>query len=130
MSHHDDVPSELALLAAPPPRRTDAAFARAVADDVKRRRAPFALWLGAPALALAAAGVAIVVVGPGTGVVSVDAGVAASRIASIDLGRGDLEWGEDSEFAIPSLDGSTDEELMRLDLALDLALERGRRTQR
>ena len=128
MTHHDDVPQELALLAElpPPPRRTDAAFARAVADDVKRRRTPFALWLGAPALALAAAGVAIVVAGPGVGEVSVDAGVAAPRVASIDLERGDLEWGADSEFAIPSLEGSTDEELKRLDLALDEALKKQR----
>jgi anti-sigma factor RsiW len=114
----DDV---LRALAAPPPppRRTDAAFARAVADDVKRRRAPLALFLGAPALALAAAGIAIVIAGPVTGELSTDAGVAAPRLAVSTAA-----WDEESEsdFAIPSLEGSTDEELLRLDRALDEAL--------
>lgn len=119
MSQHDHSPDELSLLdKPPPPRRTDAAFARAVADDVKRRRTPFALLLGAPALALAAAGVAIVVAGPGSGEASLDAGVTAPRLAVAEL-----EWGEESDFAIPSLDGSTDEELKRLDRALDEALK-------
>ncbi|MBI1946839.1 MAG: hypothetical protein HYS27_14180 [Deltaproteobacteria bacterium] len=120
MSRHDDVPAALAPLAEPPPppRRTDAAFARAVADGVKQRRAPFALWLGAPALALAAAGVAIVVAGPDGGRVAVDAGVTIARAAAVEV-----DWAEESDFAIPSLDGSTDEELARLDRALDEAIK-------
>ncbi|OGQ18192.1 MAG: hypothetical protein A2138_15220 [Deltaproteobacteria bacterium RBG_16_71_12] len=120
MTRHDDIPAALAPLAAPPPppRRSDAAFARAVADDVKRRRAPFALWLGAPALAFTAAGVAIVVAGPDGGRAAVDAGVAATRVAAVDL-----EWADESDFAMPSLDGSTDEELARLDRALDEAIK-------
>lgn len=105
--------------APPPPRRTDAAFARAVADDVHRRRRPLLLMLSAPALALAAAGVAITIAGPGS--VTSDAGVSVPRVAAVDG-----EWDEESDFALPSLEGSTDEELLRLDRALDEALQRRR----
>ena len=124
MTRHDDIPAALTPLAQPPPppRRTDAAFARAVADGVKARRSPFALLLGAPALALAAAGVAIVVAGPGGGGVTSDAGVAmAPRAATVDV-----EWAEEGDFAFPTLEGSTDEELARLDRVLDEALKQRR----
>lgn len=121
MTTEDPAPDELLRLAeAPPaPRRTDAAFARAVAEGVKRRRAPSLLFVGAPALALAAAGIAIVVAGPGAGEVTADAGIAAPRVAAVEL-----EWSEDGDFALPSLEGSTDEELLRLDRALDEALKK------
>ncbi|MCC7073656.1 MAG: hypothetical protein IT383_20265 [Deltaproteobacteria bacterium] len=124
MTRHDDIPAALAPLAQPPPppRRNDAAFARAVADDVKARHAPFSLWLGAPALALAAAGVAIVVAGPGGGRATPDAGVAlAPRVAAVDV-----DWAAEGDFAFPSLEGSTDEELARLDRVLEEALRQRR----
>lgn len=127
MTHSHDTPDELQRLAGspPPPRRSDAAFARAVAEDVKRRRSPLLLWMGAPALALAASGVAIVVAGPGPGELGGDAGIAAPRPALTErVATADLEWGEDSDFALPSLEGSTDEELLRLDRALDEALKK------
>ena len=127
MTHPHDPPDELQRLAGapPPPRRTDAAFARSVADEVKRRRSPLLFLMGAPALALAAAGVAVMVAGPGPGELRGDAGITAPRPALAErVATADLEWGEDSDFALPSLEGSTDEELLRLDRALDEALKK------
>ncbi|HEY4219718.1 MAG TPA: hypothetical protein VGO62_00215 [Myxococcota bacterium] len=121
---------DLELLARiPPPRRTDQAFARSVAAGVQKRRAR--TFFVMPALAAASAAFALVVaVHPGAVGVS-DAGVSATAttpstllLASADLARNDAIFDdEDSPFAMPSLDGSSDEELARLDTRLDQALD-------
>jgi hypothetical protein len=103
---------ELAPLAEeiPAPRRTDAAFARAVADDVRRRKAR--TWVFAPVLAAAVGGLALLVTQMPPAATMADAGTA---ITFDD---------DDPVFALPTLEGSTDEELEQLERALDKALER------
>lgn len=115
------------LMEVPPPRRTDAAFARSVADDVRQRRAPRPLLFGGLALATAgAAAIFLVPRGPEVAVVVVDAGarVAVATPTVQPRASADFVWDDDGDFAIPSLDGSSDEELARLDRALDLALQK------
>lgn len=115
-----------ALAAAPPPRRTDQAFARAVAAGVandKKRRSLTLLAL--PGLVAASAVLAVVVL-PGGGApvtrATTDAGVRVASAERLDVSPDeDFFFGND-DFAIPALDGSSDEELARLDRALDEAL--------
>lgn len=118
--------ADLAPLAdVPPPRRTDEAFARSVQDGVRKRRAR--TWFALPALAAAAAAFAFVVMRPGP----VDdervaiAPTATAPIVAVDLYEDD----DDALFALPSLDGSSDEELALLDQVLDrkLSAQRGDR---
>jgi hypothetical protein len=97
----------------PAPRRTDGAFARSVADGLHKRRSR-APWFAVPALAAAAAGafaLFAVVHTPHAGGVDAGTSVVAMNDAILD--------DDDTGFALPSLDGSSDEELARLDHALD-----------
>jgi hypothetical protein len=87
----------------PAPRRSDAAFARDVAGAMAARRRR--RWLVAP-LAMAAAVTALVLFLP-------------RAPADAELFDDD---DDDGLFAIPALDGSTDEELALLERALDRAL--------
>lgn len=132
----------------PAPRRTDAAFARAVAEGVRTRRTTWRLAL--PSLAAVAAGLALFVIPRGAAVdPSPDAG-AAAREALVAAMSSSSSAGENPEppagagahneqqageppatldelragadFTIPALEGSSDEELARLDRALDAAL--------
>lgn len=100
----------------PPPRRSDAAFALAVQDGVSRRRnrTLFAL----PALAAAAAAFAFVVVRADDGRVPEETRIAAASPVLL----ADPFDDEDALFALPSLDGSSDEELANLDRVLDRRL--------
>lgn len=115
-----------ALAAPPPPRRTDVAFARAVAGGVEARRRGGRAFLALPALATVAAAVALVVL-PRVGAPSYVE--AESRDAGVRAAAAPIAGGGDAvvdllanDFAIPSLEGSSDEELARLDRALDAAL--------
>ena len=126
---------QLAALAAnvPPPRRTDAAFARSVADGVnaKKSRTVFMFPLAA---ATAAALAVFALVHPATTSSTHDAGttgvvVAVNDAARVhptttvtDTGAPAILDDEDSPFALPSLEGSSDEELAFLDRALDQRL--------
>ncbi len=121
---------DLAPLAdVPPPRRTDDAFARSVQDGVRKRRAR--TWFALPALAAAAAAFAFVVMRPGPmpeEPVKVKVAVAVPHTpdaAPVDLYEDD----DDALFALPMLDGSSDEELARLEQMLDrkLSAQRGDR---
>ena len=138
----DDLP---ALRAPPTGRRTDDAFARAVAADVNARRGRFkAVWLGVPALAGAAA-VVVAVASPGADR-DVGRAVYASLAASADndedadlaafdddvIALADVDDDDDdagfgfggaSDFAIPGLAGSSDGELEDIEAALDRALK-------
>jgi hypothetical protein len=99
----------------PAPRRTDAAFARSVADGLHKRRSR-ASWFAVPALAAAATGAfALFALVHTAHVDGADAGTSTATLASNDAAIFD----DDDAFALPSLDGSTDEELARLDHALD-----------
>ncbi len=129
MTDRDPIETELAALA-PPPRRTDAAFARAVAAGVARgksagRGSLFAL----PALAAAAAAFALVVTvgNPERSVVDAGVRVAVAHPVAHPVAAPaeqiDASWDDEDDFALPSLDGSSDEELARLDRALDEALK-------
>lgn len=117
-------PIDLTPLAeVPPPRRTDAAFARAVADDVKHKRsarAPFIL----PALAaLTAATALVIVVRPHeVHVVAPVTTVTTVSPAHVEVAAADFDDDDEDLFALPELEGSSDEELARLDKALDAAL--------
>lgn len=120
---------DLAVLAdVPPPRRTDDAFARSVQDGVRARRSRG--WFALPALAATAAAFVFVVMRPGPTderVVAIApiAVPAAVANAPMDLYEDD----EDALFALPMLDGSSDEELAQLDQVLDrkLSAQRGER---
>lgn len=146
----DDLP---ALRAPASGRRTDDAFARAVASDVAAHRTRFRrLVLALPAAAGAAAvvfavtrpdvaavvppdpiRVAVVVdagvdAGVGTAIDAVDA-VAVDALAFFDDdGDGLLAFADDGDdegddFAIPGLAGSSDRELEDIEAALDRALK-------
>lgn len=115
-----------ALAAAPPPRRTDQAFARAVsagvANDKKRRSLTL---LALPGLGAATAVLALVVLPGGAEPVTradADAGVRVASAERLDASADEDFLLENDDFAIPALDGSSDEELARLDRALDEAL--------
>lgn len=115
---------ELAPLAdVPPPRRSDDAFARGVRDGVRKRRAR--TWFALPALAAAAATFAFVVLRPGPSGDEPRVAIAPALDAPmvVDLYEDD----EDALFALPMLDGSSDEELAQLDQVLDrkLSAQRG-----
>lgn len=133
----------VALRAPPTGRRTDDAFARAVAADVKARRGRFsAAWFGVPALAGAAA-VVVVVASPGASPDvgrAVYASLAAGAENDADLAVFDDDvialadedddddgagfgFGGASDFAIPGLAGSSDGELEDIEAALDRALK-------
>src|SRR6185437_14493221 len=101
-------------------RRTDAAFARSVADGVRKRRSR-APWFAVPAFAAAAAGAFALFAVVHTPHVDAahDAGVIVAANDSIFED-------DDTGFALPSLDGSSDEELARLDRALDERLHAGK----
>lgn len=116
----------------PPPRRTDDAFARSVQDGVRKRRAR--TWFALPALAAAAAAFAFVVLRPGlvdderVAIAPIATGASTSANAAsvaVDLYEDD----DDALFALPTLDGSSDEELALLDQVLDrkLSAQRGDR---
>jgi hypothetical protein len=139
-SHDDD--DDLPVLRAPESgRRSDDAFARAVVDDVRaRRQKRLLVWLLPPALAAAAA---VVVVLSSSGpapavaalissetlqalaeddaVVDVDVDVEALDDATLLALAGDAD--AELPFAISSLDGSTDRELVDVEAALDRALK-------
>lgn len=105
--------ADLAPLAdVPAPRRSDAAFARGVQDGVRRRRARALVAL--PGLAAACAAVAFVVLRAGPAAVDEPSEVVAR--AAVDL----LE--DDALFALPELEGSSDQELALLDQELDRRL--------
>ena len=125
-----DLDRDLALLAdVPPPRRTEAAFARAVVDDVKHQRSRHTLFV-LPALAAATAAAALVlVVQPHdvrvAPVHAADAGTSKVAVVApvhVDVAAADLDDDDEDLFALPELEGSSDEELARLDKALDAAL--------
>lgn len=103
----------------PPPRRSDDAFARGVIDGVRKRRAR-STWLALPALAAATAFV-FVIARPEP---AMESGATATAIVVADPFDDD-----DSLFALPMLDGSSDEELALLDAVLDekLRAQRGER---
>jgi len=122
----------------PPPRKTDDAFARSVADGVRQRRSarsPFMFALPTAAAAAAAFALVAVVHTPGTTphdvVVASDAGNVNGNVGNDVVApptpvlamNVDLD-DDDDDFALPSLEGSSDEELERLDKALDAALAR------
>jgi hypothetical protein len=143
--HDDDqLMSALADLA-PPPRKTDAAFARSVADGVRAKRSarsPFTFALPTAAAAAAAFAFVAVVHTPSSthdGLSDIiDAGnhatttttmatttAPATATSPVELALAlDLDDADDDDggFALPSLEGSSDEELERLDKALDAAL--------
>jgi hypothetical protein len=97
----------------PAPRRTDGAFARSVADRLHKRRSR-APWFAVPAFAAAAAGAFALFAVVHT------SHVDATHDAGVVVAVNDSIFDEDdSGFALPSLDGSSDEELARLDRALD-----------
>ena len=118
MNSNDTKDGLEALADVPPPRRTDAAFARAVQDGVRRRRsrAFFAL----PALAAAAAAFTFLVMRPDDAEVLTK--VADARPVERAVVISDPFDDEDALFAMPSLDGSSDEELANLDRVLDRRL--------
>lgn len=130
----DDVRGLEVLRGIPPPRRSDDAFARSVADDVKRARAPRLLAL--PALAVGAAALAFVVARPDTTPeVLVDAGRAAVPVIAAGAGSGADVMGEEPVvladvdpglFSFPALEGSSQQELLGLEAALDAALDASR----
>lgn len=114
-----------ALAEVPTPRRTDAAFARAVQDGVRRRsRALFAL----PALAAAAAAFTFVVMRPDDAEVLTKVADARPLRVERPVVISDSFDDEDALFALPSLDGSSDEELANLDRVLDRRLAASRRS--
>ena len=109
----------------PAPRRSDAAFVRAVADGVARRRARplFAL----PALAAAVAAVTFMVMrADGVELAPPAAKPLASPLRPIVVA--DPFDDEDTLFALPSLEGSSDEELVNLDRILDRRIAANRRS--
>jgi hypothetical protein len=116
----------------PPPRRSDAAFARAVAAGLRERRGR--LLFAVPALAMATAALALVLLPEGGNRLDIapDAGLLAAAApaeppvdAPAELADAEDDVASIGElFAIPSLEGSSDEELARLDRALDDALAR------
>lgn len=111
----------------PPPRRSDAAFARAVREAVLKRRHERQLVV--PVLTAACAALAIILVAPGP--LGTGARLTATTATTGTTGTTEPREAEpddpavivsDSDFAIPALDGSSDEELARLERALDRAL--------
>ena len=135
MNADDDL--DLSLLGAhapPPPRRTDAAFARAVADDVAARNKRSMLWwLGAPALAVSVSVAAFVLWPQAPRPVSLKernhdlVAIGAVAPAPVMLASADADplLGDDDDgddFAIPSLGGSSVDELLRLEKSLDAAI--------
>lgn len=128
MSTRDAHDRELAALAdVPPPRRTDDAFARSVQDGVRKRRAR--TWFALPALAAAAAAFAFVVLRPGPAPDDHRVDIAVAVPASGDVVDLYDDDDDDALFALPMLDGSSDEELALLDQVLDrkLSAQRGDR---
>lgn len=121
----DDLPQ---LRAPASGRRTDDAFARAVADDVKKRKQAWSpLWLAVPSLAGAAAVVVLVGTPKGVDAHAVYASFADHR-GDVDVFDDDadvLAFADDVEddFAIPGLAGSSDGELENIEAALDRALK-------
>lgn len=132
----DDLP---ALRAPTTGRRSDDAFARSVAADVSAARKRWSpLWLGLPSLAGAAA-VVVLVGGPSLRAprgpdaravyaAAVDAGDDAGDDVGIFDDDDDVlafaaDDGEDDDFAIPGLAGSSDRELADIEAALDRALK-------
>lgn len=125
-----DPDPDLAPLAdVPAPRRTEDAFARGVVDGVRKRRAR-TTWFALPALAAATAAFVFVIARPGptTDVEPVPVRVAVAPPAA-DIIVTDPFDDDDALFALPMLDGSSDEELARLDAVLDekLRAQRGER---
>ncbi|MDP2345439.1 MAG: hypothetical protein Q8O67_31130 [Deltaproteobacteria bacterium] len=135
---HNDDDDLLVLRAAETPRRSDDAFARAVADDVKARRARFSFaWLLAPALAGAAAVVTVLAGSPAVPALissetlqalaeedaRIDADVDVDGLDDATLLALLEDDGDDAPFAISTLDGSTDRELVDVEAALDRALQ-------
>jgi hypothetical protein len=122
MSSHDPLLGPLAEV--PPPRRTDAAFARGVMDGVKQRRSRRIFVV--PALAAAGAAFALVALVRPTGPARDVADAGTPQLAKVtEIAEADLPFAfvdDDGLFAIPAIDGSSDEELARLDRALDTAL--------
>jgi hypothetical protein len=123
------------LARVPEPRRTDDAFARSVADGVARARAP--RWLFLPAVAAGAAAVTFAIVHEPR-VDTVDAGTIArvEPTAPAEIDRVQDDDSDDDEdddawlissrddFALPSLDGSDEQELLALEAKLDEALKK------
>lgn len=129
MSHDELTP----LADVPPPRRSDDAFARSVADGVQRRRQAWRALFALPAFAAATAGFLFLVMRPTppeeTPVVAVNIAPAAGTSVTVAVAIADPFEDEDALFALPMLDGSSDEELARLDRMLDqkLSAQRGER---
>lgn len=111
-----------ALADVPSPRRNDAAFARAVKDGVARRHAR--TFFAFPALAAAAAAFAFLVMRPDDG----HPDVVAHAVDERPLMIADPFDDEDALFALPSLDGSSDQELADLDRVLDRRIAASRRS--
>jgi hypothetical protein len=116
MSTNDSRSGLHALADVPLPRRTDAAFARAVRDEVARHRERRSFAL--PALAAAAAAVAFIVMRPAPTLERPNpTRVAMARPEAVAIAFPFDD--EDALFALPSLEGSSDEELVNLDRILD-----------
>jgi hypothetical protein len=128
----DDIKGLEALQGVPAPRRTDDAFARSVAADVAKARAP--RWLFVPALAAGAAVIGFVIAQPSAPdeiARVLDAGtrtpapleVVADADADADapLALDDVDPGL---FTFPALDTSSEQELLAFEKRLDEAMKK------